>query len=147
MGNFYIKKHNLKPADRIVTPKSGLRLVQHHVIYLGQNYNGVDLIIENKVGHGVRIITADQFFSQSPEITRIERFKGNGYQREQAVKRALDNVGKPYSLINFNCESFSNLVQHNRVESKQSNTGLGLGLLALGLLIAGVASGSKNNGR
>jgi hypothetical protein len=137
MGNFYIKKHNLQPADRIVTPKSSLKLVQHHAIYLGENYQGIDLIIENNVGHGVRIISADTFFSEYPEITRIERFKGNGYQRQVAVQRALANIGQPYSLINFNCESFANFVQHNKIESRQSKTGFGL--VALTLLILGVA--------
>jgi uncharacterized protein YycO len=140
MKNFHINKYNLRPADRIVTPKSGLKLVQHHAIYLGQNFQGIDLIIENKIGHGVRVVTADSFFSECQTVTRIERFNGTGPQREKAIKRALDKIGRPYSLIDFNCESFANLVQHNKIESRQSNTGLGLGLLALGLLIAGAAT-------
>jgi len=147
MGNFYIQKYNLKPADRIVTPKSSLRWVQHHVVYLGQNHNGVDLIAENKQGHGVRVITANQFFNEINEVTRIERFRGSSYERRVAVERALREVGQPYSLINFNCESYANLVQHNKAKSRQAGTGLFLGFLGLLLLLGSAASGSNNKKR
>jgi len=40
-----------------------------------QNHLSVDLIAENKQGYGVRIITAEQFFSKTSEIIRIERFR------------------------------------------------------------------------
>lgn len=142
--NFYIIKYNLKPGDRIVTPKSALKWVQHHVIYLGQNYDGVDLIIENKIGHGVRIITADQFFTECPIVTRIEPFSGTGWERQAAIKRALDNVGQPYSLINFNCESFAELVQHNKIKSNQANTGL---IIAGVALLIGIAAAVNSNNK
>lgn len=144
MTNFYIKKYKLKPGDRIVTPKSELRFVQHHVIYLGKNFQGTDLIIENKQGFGVRVISADNFFNEIIEIDRIEHFKGNGVQRKVAVQRALKEVGQPYHLINFNCESFANLVQHNKSHSKQSRTGLGVGLFALALLAFESSSDTKS---
>jgi hypothetical protein len=47
---------NLQPADRIVVPKSDLRWVQHHAIYLGKDVDGTDLIAENKFGRGVQIV-------------------------------------------------------------------------------------------
>jgi uncharacterized protein YycO len=117
--NSIIKQYNLKPGDRIVVPKSGLRIVYHHVIYLGQNDQGVDLIIENKIGYGVRIITADEFFSDVIEIARIERFKGISYEREIAIQKALSKVGLPYNLITYNCQHFANEVQYGKVESAQ----------------------------
>ena len=133
-----IIKNSVNPADRIVVPKSGIKLVQHHAIYLGQNYQGVDLIIENAIGKGVQLITADDFFKKNPEITRIEQFVGSNYERRLAVERALTQVGRPYNLINYNCESFSNHVQYNESQSKQVNTGFALaGLcLFLGLVFA-----------
>lgn len=131
-----IHSYNILPGDRIVEPKSNLRWVQHHAIYLGQDYAGQDWIIENKVGIGVRVITAEYFFSKVIEITRIERFQGNGYERKLAVQKALDQVGKSYDLINFNCEHFANYVQHNTVNSRQVASGVGLGLLALFALAA-----------
>ena len=93
--------------------------MQHHAIYLGQNYQGVDLIIENKIDVGVRLITADDFFRDAIEITRIERFSGSNYERKVAVQKALQKLGLPYHLINYNCQHFANEVQHGRLESNQ----------------------------
>jgi uncharacterized protein YycO len=121
--------NNIQPADRIVIPKSEFQLVQHHAVYLGQNYSGQDLIAENKYGIGVRLITAEDFFSGVNKVTRIERFSGSNGERKNAVQRALDKLGQPYHLINFNCESFANHVQHAYSTSKQVAWGF-LGLLA-----------------
>lgn len=130
----YITYYNLKPGDRIVTPKSFFGMIQHHAIYLGQNYYGQDLIAENAYGKYVQIVTAENFFLEYPEVTRIIRFKGNGNDREVAVKRALDQLGKPYSLINFNCEHFANLVQFNIARSAQVSVGLLL-LLVVAIIV------------
>ncbi len=42
--NQKILQPGLLPADRIVVPKSVLRIVQHHALYLGKNHQGIDLI-------------------------------------------------------------------------------------------------------
>lgn len=44
---FYLE--TLQPADRLVIPKNGLRLVQHHAIYLGKDNNGNRVYIENAI--------------------------------------------------------------------------------------------------
>ncbi len=137
--NPIIKRYNLKPGDRIVVPKSGLGIVQHHAIYLGQNDRGIDLIAENKIGHGVRVITADDFFRDVISITRIERFKGTGHERKLSVQRALAKLGVPYDLINYNCESFAEEVQTGTVKSRQAEVatslvGFGLVFWLLGTL-------------
>lgn len=136
--NAIIQRYSIKPADRIVVPKSNLRFVQHHAIYLGQDDYGQDWIAENKIGYGVRLITAESFFRDTISITRIERFAGTNYDRKASVQKALRELGKPYSLINYNCESFANYVQNGFRESNQVKWGFGLSLLAL--LIIGVAS-------
>jgi hypothetical protein len=129
------KNLNLKPADRIVVPKSGLRIVQHHAIYLGQNYEGQHLIAENKIGFGVSLITADDFFKDVIEITRIERFKGSNYERKLAVQKALSKCGVSYDLINYNCQHFANEIQYNLIKSDQVD-GLFEGLkVAVGVAI------------
>ena len=115
----YINFHNLKPGDKIVVPKSWIKLVQHHVVYLGQNYSGQELIAENAVGMYVRVIAADQFFKENPKITRIERFSGSNSERRAAIERALKKLGQPYDLINFNCEHFANYVQTGETKSDQ----------------------------
>src|SRR5579864_2499912 len=111
--NQKIKQLGLLPADRIVVPKSGLRIIQHHAVYLGQNHLGVDLIADNKIGFGVRLVTAADFFKDVIEVTRIEKFRGNNYERKLAVQKALDKMGQPYHLINYNCQHFANEIQYN----------------------------------
>ena len=101
---------NLEPADRIIVPKSLFGLIQHHAIYLGQNDQGIDLIAENKIGFGVRIITAKAFFKEVTTVTRIIKFKGNNYKRRIAVQNALLKAGQPYYLINYNCEHLAWLI-------------------------------------
>lgn len=135
--NSIVKKHNLKPADRIIVPKSGLEIVQHHAIYLGQNKYGEHLIIENKIGYGVRVVTIDVFLKNVSVITDIKKFKGSNYDRKIAIERALKNHGQPYDLINFNCEHFSNKVQHNVVESFQINRFLA-GLMFIFVFVLGL---------
>ncbi len=115
---------NLKPGDRIVVPKSGLRIVQHHALYLGRNYQGLDLIAENKIGFGVRLVTVGEFLKDVIEITRIERFKGTNYERKQAVQKALQKTGQPYHLINYNCQHFANEIQYGKVESDQATNAI-----------------------
>lgn len=115
----YIKYHDLKPGDRIITPKSAIGLIQHHVIYLGQSFEGQDLIAENAFGRFVRVVTAEEFFSEYPQVPKIIHFQGSNLDRKIAVRQALDQLGRPYNLINFNCEHFANLVQTGNAKSFQ----------------------------
>jgi hypothetical protein len=132
----HIIMYNLKPGDKIVVPKSWMRVIQHHVVYLGQNYLGQDLIGENVVGAVVRVVTAEQFFAENPEITRIDPFQGTNFERRIAIERALEKLGQPYDLINFNCEHFANYVQTGVLKSNQ----VGWGLFILGVIaIAAIA--------
>jgi hypothetical protein len=130
--NSIVKQHNLKPADRIIVPKRGFEIVQHHAIYLGQNRYGEDLIAENTIDHGVRIISATEFFKDITRIVRIEKFLGNDFQRRQAVQDAILLKGTKYDLLDFNCEHYASYVQTKIPESKQINNGAKiLGFIAL----------------
>ncbi|MCZ2250035.1 MAG: lecithin retinol acyltransferase family protein [Bacteroidia bacterium] len=126
---FYLD--TLQPADRLVIPKSGLNLVQHHAIYLGKDNYGKRMYIENAIGKGVQVVNEAYLFRGAYELTRVERFTGNQYQRNAAVQSAMQLIGKPYDLLNFNCEHYANAVQHRKSYSKQVGVGLGLGLFAL----------------
>ena len=115
-------------------------MIQHHAIYIGYDQNGIDWIIDNTAGIGVRLISADDFFNDALEITRIERFQGTGAERQIAVEKALAKIGQPYNLINYNCEAFANEIQHGIPSSKQVGVGLGIGL-GLALLFLFLGSG------
>lgn len=123
--------NNLKPADRLVLPKSELGLVQHHAIYLGKDAFGIRQYIENYIGKGVRVIDESHLFRDGFITTRIEPFMGINFQRIEAVKRAISLIGKQYDLINFNCEHYANTVQHKRSYSNQVVNTIGLSVLAL----------------
>lgn len=122
---------NLQAADRIVVPKSDLRWVQHHAIYLGKDVNGTDWIAENKIGKGVHFVPAADFFSNVTEITRVEPFCGTESERKHAVRSALALKGTNYDLFQFNCEHYANVVQYRQAESHQVKTGVVLGIIGL----------------
>ena len=129
--NNNLSRWNLQPADRIVVPKSDLRFVQHHAIYLGKDSNGTDWIAENKVGKGVQRVTAIDFFNDVIGITRVEPFRGSESERINAVNNAIALIGSKYNLLQFNCEHYANVVQHKHAASPQVKTGIGIGLLGL----------------
>lgn len=126
-----VKHFNLEPGDRIIIPKSLLGLVQHHALYLGYNNLGQHLICENVFGVGVKLTRVEDFFYDVKSVTRIEKFQGNNFERKQIVQKALTKLGKPYSLINYNCESFCNDIQHNVIKSPQVSAGLFIGFVGL----------------
>ncbi|MBS1572179.1 MAG: hypothetical protein JST62_07295 [Bacteroidetes bacterium] len=135
---YYLDK--LKPADRLVLPKSSIGLVQHHAIYVGKDNKGNRLYIENAIGKGVQMVTESYLFRDGHELTRIEPFVGNQYQRNAAVRLAMQSLGRQYDLLNFNCEHYANSVQHRNSYSNQVGNGIVLGLLAL---VLGVGLSNK----
>ena len=131
--------HHLKlqPGDRIIVPKSGLNLVQHHAIYLGEDDYGNHFMCENIFGRGVQLTRVNEFFMDVKVVTRIEKFSGSNYDRKIMVQKALSRLGKPYNLINYNCESFANDVIHKTAVSKQVKNAMGiLGIaIVIGLVL------------
>lgn len=115
----YAKYYGLQVADRIVEPLFQTGLTKHHAIYLGGDSTGNELIAENHKVKGVQIITASQYFSSLKKIDRIEKFQGNYLERNAAVQRALQLAGKPYDLLNYNCEHYANEVLTGKAKSKQ----------------------------
>ena len=117
--NNYIQHYNLTPGDEIIVPKSDFNIIQHHALYLGFDENKTDWIIHNTAGVGVSLITADEFFSLCPHITEIRRFIGTNEERKLLVQRALTKIGKPYHLIDYNCQHFTSEVKTGKTVNKQ----------------------------
>ncbi len=132
----YASKHNLTPADRIVCPWLQTGLTKHHAIYLGYNEFGQELIAENHLNNGVQIVTTQQFELRNPVITRIEKFQGNYFQRNKAVRTAIDLKGMTYDLFTYNCEHYANQVQYGASKSTQVTNFLVIaGLVIFGLFL------------
>lgn len=140
--NQLILSNHLRPGDTVVVPKSNLRIIQHFALYLGQDDEGQHWFSDNNPGIGVRIVNAEDFFYGVTEITRIERFKGTEYERDQIVAKAIAKNGKPYSLLNYNCESYVNDVRTSNATSRQ--VGNGIALAFFGLLLSAIAIGSSD---
>lgn len=138
----FLQKYNLRPGDRIVTPRSGFRVIQHHAIYWGKDINGVHWILENQDYVGVRFIELDKFLKGVFEIKRIERFQGNDYERTVALKRGEKLLGRNYDLFNFNCEHFANYLQHGKSFSVQMENFGGLFKVAAGVTLFVMVAGS-----
>jgi|ERR1022692_2276869 hypothetical protein len=134
--NNIIDQNGLQPADRIVAPKSGWEIIQHHAIYWGRDANGADWVIENVVGLGVKYTEFNEFYQRVGKITRIEKFSGNYWERQDAIQRGVKYIGQPYNVVSFNCEHFANLVQTKEVKSQQMNkVGVGLWLAFAAALV------------
>ncbi|HEX7846696.1 MAG TPA: YiiX/YebB-like N1pC/P60 family cysteine hydrolase [Chitinophagaceae bacterium] len=132
----YSLLYNLNPADRIVGPLFQTGLTKHHAIFLGEDDLGQEWIAENHYIEGVRVIPASMFFKTN-KIDRIERFKGNNYQRRMAIEKAQRLIGKPYNLFTYNCEHYANEVLNGKVESRQVATFFAI---AIGALFIGMAA-------
>jgi len=114
----YALKYGLRPADRIIEPIFQTGLTKHHAIYLGQDRQGREWIAENYKFGGVRLVNAQDYFKKGKLIKR-KKFTGTNSQRIAAVKRALSQLGKPYDLIDFNCEHYAEYVQSGVARSSQ----------------------------
>jgi hypothetical protein len=139
-----IRQFNLEPGDRIVAPKSLFGIIQHHALYLGYNNLGQHLICENIIGVGVKLTRVEDFFQDVSSVTRIEKFQGNNLERRKLVEKALIKLGKPYSLINYNCESLCNDVQYNIIKSAQVSVGLFIGFVGIMIALLNTDYGKQN---
>jgi uncharacterized protein YycO len=134
----YAQRYGLQSADRVVETITQFGMSKHHVIYLYTDASGIEWMAENVKGHGVKLMTAQQHFGNAKAVCRIEKFVGTLDERRAAVQRALQQVGRPYDLIKFNCEHFAEQVQTGKPRSRQvEHVALGLAALCIiGLLTA-----------
>lgn len=141
----YAKRYGLQPADRLIEPIFATGLSKHHIIYLGEDHQGVEWIADNYKFQGVRKVRASDYFTRGKKF-RIEPFKGTYDQRIVAVKRALSRMGERYDLINFNCEHYAQYVQTGHATSKQVDLVMeGLQAAAAVLFIIGVVKLFSND--
>jgi hypothetical protein len=141
--NQFIEQNNIQPGDAVVAKKDNIGLLDHYLIYLGQNYHSEHIFMANYF-QGTRILSYEElnWFSQSFSPTRIRRFKGNDLQRNAAVQRALSRKDQDsYHLLLNNCEHFVTYAQEGKAHSQQTNV-FGAGMAVTGLA---VAASSKND--
>ncbi len=139
----FVSRNNLKPADAFVVKKEYFGILDHYVIYLGRNSQGLHVFIANYT-KGIRILQLNDlamFLSKYLPV-RINRFRGTENQRKEAVQRALSRKDEnSYHLILHNCEHYKNYVQYGVSKSDQvKNTGIGLAIAGVATTAIGAAN-------
>jgi hypothetical protein len=115
----YVQHYGLLPGDRIVEDLFKTGITKHFCLYVGEDIHKQQWMEENHHQHGVRLILAADYFRSAGKIARIDRFMGTNEERRRVVQRALQLAGKPYNLINYNCEHFVNEAGSGRAVSQQ----------------------------
>ncbi|MFN0292831.1 lecithin retinol acyltransferase family protein [Pedobacter helvus] len=112
-------QEGLMAGDSVVIPKSNVGLIEHYGVYIGTDKMRNHIFAENNVNTGVRLVTDKTFFKNCNSVLAVKKLTGGNVERGKAVQRALSLLGKPYELVNFNCEHYSNYVQNERPNSQQ----------------------------
>ena len=125
---------SLQPADVIIAKKRGWQVLDHYIAYLGY-LNGYDQYTANDLHYGVRLYNNREVneLLKSFEPTRIRKFRGTVWERDQAIERAISQIGARYNLINFNCEHLANYIQFGTSRSNQVNN-IGIGVATISAL-------------
>lgn len=128
----YVFAHRIQPADVIIVEKNGWRILDHFVVYLGEQHGQLYFAV-NLSHRGVVVISEQELDVYSKKFTPISvrRFKGNDLQRHAAIQRALAANGQRYNLVGFNCEHYANYVQTGKASSAQVNNFAGLASVVL----------------
>ena len=133
----FVVQNGLRPADAIVLRKKFMGMFSHFAIYLGDDDFGNPKFSANFT-KGVKLLPNREINEQikvyKPE--RIERFKGNNYQRTSAIERACSRIGEnAYDFLSNNCEHYKNWVHYGKEISDQVDN-VGAGSLAIGTTMA-----------
>jgi hypothetical protein len=120
MVSTFIHLNDLQEADVIIAKKRGWNVFDHFIIYMGYRF-GQHLFIANEATGGVRWFTESEILKLIKDFApvKIRSFNGDAHQRQLASARAEQEIGKSYSLIDFNCEHLANFVQYGIRKSKQ----------------------------
>ncbi|MDX2362395.1 MAG: lecithin retinol acyltransferase family protein [Crocinitomicaceae bacterium] len=130
----FIRVNAIRPADAIIMRKKFFGMVDHYVIYLGQDVDHGQHIFVANYTKGVCIIENVELakFLIFLVPSNIDRFYGDEFERENAIRRAISKIGKKaYNYLENNCEHFKNWVHRGEHKSEQADnfkTGLAIGV-------------------
>ena len=106
---YYFKNKQLQPFDILVSPDH-FGIFRHYIIYLG-NHDFIHCVPKEGV-----IKVAPEEIKQRELITVL---RPTIQDEAAAMARALGSLGRPYDLIDFNCEGFVNYIITGKPISKQ----------------------------
>ncbi|WP_299112034.1 lecithin retinol acyltransferase family protein [uncultured Winogradskyella sp.] len=143
--NQYVLKNQLRPADAVILHKKFMGMVDHFVIYVGNDLSGPKFTAN--FTKGIKVLPNEEINKQLEKYVpkKIERCPGNNFDRQRAVDRALSRLGeKAYGFFSNNCEHYKNFVHYGKEYSNQVDAA-GTTLTATGGLMAvgGVLASKK----
>ena len=140
--NSFVFKNSLKPVDAIVLNKKFMGMIDHYAIYLGKDIDGHKFVAN--FTDGIQILPVQEINKQLKKYQprKIERFRGNYFQRQEALDRAISVIGqRAYNFFANNCEHFKNWVHFGEKYSKQVDAaGTALAVTGGAMAIAGLVS-------
>lgn len=128
----YGEKYSLQNADCVETESRRIQLIRHYGAYF--MINNEEFLIENVADVGVVKTSIADFEKKYPKIVKVRKFTGDEKARDEAYKRALNEIGKKFNWVTNNCEQFANYVQKGVHYSKQEFIIAG-GVLSVGLIL------------
>jgi hypothetical protein len=141
-----IQSNNLRIIDAIVLKKRFIGMVDHFVLFGGYDEHSEPIFVAN-YDKGVKIVPHSDMIEYlevlAPE--RFMRFKGNDFERGQAIERAKSRIGeKAYDYFANNCEHFVTWVHTGKHTSKQV-ANAGVSLMAIGTVATAGGIAKKND--
>lgn len=134
----WVERNSLAQLDVIKVKKRSWRLLDHYVVYMGQDEHGKEWFTANTL-KGVQWLDEKEIKEclLKFEPISIQRFRYKTEQHfEAAWNRAMRCIGMTYKLLGFNCEHYANYVQRGAAVSKQADnfkTGVGVAAVAVGV--------------
>lgn len=112
-------------------------LISHHAIIVGwsgASVGSVVLVIDNAKGLGVSLRTLDEVAAGDP--VQVVEYPQSDEHARVIVERAYRMIDSRYALLNWNCEHFCRWCYSGVPQSYQLQTGMFVGAVALGLVLA-----------
>lgn len=115
------------PGDRLTVP---YRFGTHEGIFLGplRRFPGEYWLIHNGFTDGVSLVGWGRFSKRRP-VTLAER--PPAHTVPLIIQRALSQLGRPYSILEYNCQDLVEHAFRGKPESYERDAAAGLGLLWL----------------
>jgi hypothetical protein len=138
--------NKLRPGDAVELICPVVGFPKHYTVFMGTRKGSPEFIAN--MTEGVRLVRDQELqnFLVKYEVTKIERFEGNDFDRKSVVRKALSRLGeKAYSFVFNNCEHFKNWVLYGEPKSHQvAKISTFVALTGVGFLVAGLISDKKS---
>ncbi len=141
----------IQSCDGFLVREPKLPILKHYFTYAyTDEYNNHWFFITMSSIGSVKLMNQDELYElaikHSFTVEKIIPFNGNEYQKEEAIQRGLNCIGRPYSWVFRNCENLMNYIQTGKSKSVQTRNIAGGVAVAGGLMMASKNKAVRNTG-